>query len=161
MCTPHLILVFLFAGLLIGCGSSGDDDISWDDDDSGADDDDAGDDDMVNPPDIDLPINPVIIDDAVVAQMAVTDLKIRNIGTGELEVRYIHVADSAGHVVSADDWSGTIAPDDVAILPNAIQATCIDAISVMGVLEISSNDPDEHKVPVDVLVNCIAVGPEE
>lgn len=161
MRTPHWILVLFAAGYLAACGGSGDDDISWGDDDSGVGDDDLGDDDMENPPDIDVPGSPFIIDNAPVGEMQVVDLVIRNIGTGDLEVRYIRVADSAGHVVGADDWAGTIAPDDAAVLPNAIQATCIDPISVLGVLEISSNDPDEHKIPVDVRVNCVAIGPEE
>jgi hypothetical protein len=161
MRTPHWILLFLVAGCVVACGGSGDDDISWGDDDSGGDDDDDGDDDMANPPDIDIPGNPIVIDNAPVGQLQAVDLVIRNIGTGDLEVRYIRVADSAGHVVGVDDWAGTIAADDAAVLPNAVQATCIDPISVLGVVEISSNDPDEHKVPVDVAVNCIAVGAEE
>ncbi len=161
MRTPHWILLWIAAGCLVACGGSGDDDISWGDDDSGSDDDDVGDDDMADPPDIDVPGAPIVFDNAPVGELQIADLVIRNVGTGELEVRYIRVADSAGHVVSADDWSGTIAPDDAAVLSNAVQATCIDPISVLGVLEISSNDPDEHKIPVDVSVNCVEVGPAE
>ncbi len=162
MRTPHWILGFLAAGWLAACGGSGDDDISWDDDDdSAADDDDAGDDDMVDPPDIDIPGNPIVFKSAPVNELQVADLIIRNVGTGDLEVRYIRVADSAGHVVAADDWAGTIAPDAAEVLANAVQVTCIDPGNVLGVLEVSSNDPDEHKVPVDVSVNCVEVGPAE
>lgn len=164
MRAPHWILLFLAAGCLVACGGSDDDDISWGDDDSGAGDDDTGsadDDDMANPPDIDVPGSPILFDNAPVGELQVADLVIRNVGTGDLEVRYIRVADSAGHVVSADDWAGTIGPDDAEVLPNAVQATCIDPIAVLGVLEISSNDPDEHKVPVDVSVNCVELGPAE
>ena len=164
MRTPHWILGFLAAGWLVACGGSDDDDISWGDDDSAsAADDDVGDDDdaMVDPPDIDIPGNPIVFDSAPVGELQVADLIIRNVGTGDLEIRYIRVADSAGHVVAADDWAGTIVPDDAAVLPNAVQASCIDPGTVLGVLEVSSNDPDEHKVPVDVSVNCVEIGPEE
>jgi len=163
MHTLYWLLLFIAAGCLVACEGSGGSNIAWDDDDSGdvGDDDDAGDDDMVDPPDIDVPGGQITINDAVVGQLRPADLVIRNLGTGDLEIRYIRVADSAGHVVAADDWSGTIPPDAAEVLANAVQATCIDPITVLGVVEISSNDPDEHKIPVDVVVNCIAVEPAE
>ena len=124
-------------------------------------DDDAADDDVASGPLPDIDTNsPIYINNAPVGQMKTAPLILRNEGDATLTVHGVKVAVSAGHVVNVDDYSGSIEPGEEVVLENQVQATCIDPIEVMGILEVGSNDPNKPQVPVDVHVSCVGSPPE-
>jgi len=124
-------------------------------------DDDTADDDVASGPLPDIDTNsPIYINNAPVGQTKTAPLIIRNEGDVTLSVHGVRVEVSAGHVVNADDYSGDIEAGEELVLEDHVQATCIDPIEVMGILEVGSNDPHKPQVPVDVHVSCVAGGPE-
>jgi len=124
-------------------------------------DDDTADDDVAGGPLPDIDTNsPIYINNAPVGQTKTAPLVIRNEGEVTLTVYGVRVEVSAGHVVNADDYSGDIEPGEEVVLEGHVQATCIDPIEVMGILEVGSNDPHKPQIPVDVHVSCIAAPPQ-
>ena len=122
---------------------------NWDDDTAAGDDDDGAD------PDIDTN-SPITIASSPVGATKTAGLILRNDGEGTLDVYGIDVVDSAGHVVWADTWAGSVAPGEETVLEDQVEATCIDPGQLLGVLEVDSNDPNKPSIPVDIHVDCVA-----
>lgn len=143
MRTPWFLLMAALALVAFGCnpGLGYDDDYNDDDDDNGG------------TPDIDVPTDPVALGQVSIAAPQIATMTIENTGDGDLEVHYVTVTDSAGHVVDVEPWHGHLEPGGS--VDREVTAGCIDPGELLGVIEIGSNDPDEPTYPVDVTLTCI------
>ncbi len=135
-----LALAFAASGCTPGYGV---DDDAWDDDD----------DDNSGTPDIEVTTDPLDLGQATVGTPTTASLSIGNAGDGDLEVHYVTVADSAGHVIEVEPWHGHVEPGGS--VSRTVTATCADPGDLLGVIEIGSSDPDEPTFGVDVSVLCV------
>lgn len=139
-----------YAGILAvalvvsGCNPGMIDDDAWDDDD---------DDDNGGTPDIEVTTDPIDMGQVSIGTPATSSLTINNAGDGDLEVHYVTVSDSAGHVVEVEPWHGHVEPGGT--VSRDVTANCIDPGELLGVIEIGSNDPDEPTYGVNVQIVCI------
>jgi hypothetical protein len=136
------ILVAAFA--IPACNPGIADDDAWDDDD----DDDSG-----GTPDLAVSTDPIDMGQVSIATGGSASLTMANEGDGDLEVHYVTVSDSAGHVIEVEPWHGHIEPGGS--VTRTVTAACVDPGELLGVVEIGSNDPDEPTYGVNVSLTCV------
>ncbi len=154
-----LLLPWLTALLMAGCGNQVgyDDDVSFDDDSAADDDDDTADDDddttvaaggeiLVDPPQV-VEYGSICLNTPTTHQVAVVNVGQEPLVISEMVCNI--------PIVSFTPYTGTLAPGSGPVILD-LTATCTAVETFNAPLKILSNDPDDPIYNVYLVIDCIS-----